>query len=532
VTRRSATAETDVLVVGLGPVGSTLAGLLGRRGVRVVAVDREPQVFGLPRAAHVDHMGLRTFQELGLLDGLLPDMIPNPGLDFVTAGRRLLMRVPGDQRSRSGLPASMYFHQPRVDRALRAQAAATPSVDLRLGAELTDLEPEPDRVVASLAATGEVSRVRASWVVGCDGASSRVRDLAGLTLEDLSFDEQWLVVDLLLGPATRELPRHAVHVCDPARPHTAIPMPLGRYRFELQVLDGEDPVRLQQPDRVAELLAPYLDPGEATLERAAVYTFHGLVARQWRAGRVLVAGDAAHQMPPFLGQGMCSGLRDATNLAWKLARVVGGTSPADLLDTYESERRPHVRAITRSVVDFGAVICDLDPGSAARRDERILTDPRPPERRLPFRLPRLDPGPLVLPGGGDLFVQPPSTSAGLRLDDVIGPRFLVLARSVEAYGGSAEWWRDVAGALVATTRPPTHGVLAPWSAELEAWMQRHACEVAVVRPDRYVLGTGTDLDDLTSAVGCLLAASESCAPPDRPSATAADGAVLPAGSGR
>ena len=170
----SSLAETDVLVVGLGPVGSTLAGLLGRRGVRVIAVDREPKVFALPRAAHVDHMGLRTFQELGLLDQLLPDMIPNPGLDFVTADRRLLMRIPGDQQSWSGLPASMYFHQPRVDRALRAQAAATPGVEIRLGVGLADLVAEPDAVVTSLVRAGEVTRVRAGgwWAATAPTAAS------------------------------------------------------------------------------------------------------------------------------------------------------------------------------------------------------------------------------------------------------------------------------------------------------------------------------------------------------------------------
>ncbi len=412
----SSLAETDVLVVGLGPVGSTLAGLLGRRGVRVIAVDREPKVFALPRAAHVDHMGLRTFQELGLLDQLLPDMIPNPGLDFVTADRRLLMRIPGDQQSWSGLPASMYFHQPRVDRALRAQAAGTPGVEIRLGVELADLVVEPDAVVASLARAGEVTRVRARWVVGCDGANSRVRELAGLTIEDLSFDEQWLVVDLLLQNTRAQ----RAGTC-PGTPSMSATRPGRTPRSRCRSAATGSNCRCwrartrrscSSPRRVAQLLGPYLAPGEATVERAAVYTFHGLVARQWRAGRVLVAGDAAHQMPPFLGQGMCSGLRDATNLAWKLARVVAGTAPEDLLDTYASERRPHVRAITQAVVDFGAVICDLDAGSAAARDERILADPRPPERRVPFGLPRLEPGPLVLPGGGGLFLQPATHAAG------------------------------------------------------------------------------------------------------------------------
>jgi 3-(3-hydroxy-phenyl)propionate hydroxylase len=496
--------DTDVLVVGLGPVGSALTGLLGRQGVRVTAVDRDPEVFALPRAAHIDHMGLRTLQELGLLDKLLPTMIRNPGLDFVTADRQLLMRVPGNQRSWSGVPASMYFHQPVVDRALRAAATATPGATVRLGSELVGARPDCDGVTVQLRGTdGGTSELRTGWVVGCDGASSPVRELAGITLEDLRFDEQWLVVDLVLEPGAPALPAHAIHVCDPARPHTAIPMPGRRYRFELQALPGEDLVALQHPARVAELLAPFLRPGDATVERAAVYTFHGLVAERWRNGRLLIAGDAAHQMPPFLGQGMCSGLRDVTNLAWKLARVVRGESPADLLDSYESERREHVRSITRAVVDLGAVICDLDPVSAAERYDRIRADPRPPEQRVPFRLPELQAGPLILPGGGALFLQPETRrgpdGSGDRLDDVVGSRFLVLARSPASWGATADWWRDQVDALVTTT-----GELEPWTAELDRWLERRGCAVVVVRPDRYVLATAQCLDDVTALVAPLL----------------------------
>lgn len=489
--------DADVVVVGLGPVGSTLAALLGRRGVRVVAVDRDPDVYALPRAAHIDHMGLRTLQELGILDELLPEMIPNPGLDFVTADRRLLMRVPGNQPSWSGLPASMYFHQPRVDRALRTAAAVTPGVDVRLGAEMVGLDNHGSAVEVHLKGSGSV---RASWAVGCDGAWSPVREAAGLQLEDLGFDERWLVVDLLLRDSrTAALPAHAVNVCDPARPHIAIPMPGSRHRFELQLADDEESAEATRPQNVARLLTGYLRPEDAEVERAAVYTFHGLVARDWRRGRVFIAGDAAHQMPPFLGQGMCSGLRDAANLAWKLGQVVRRGAPQTLLDTYESERRPHVRAITQAVIDLGAVLCTRDPVEADERDRRLLADPRPPERRVPFRLPSLHHGPLVLDGGGQLFVQPPADGGGPRLDDVIAGRFLVLGRDADALGSGSSWWRERAGALVSTVDN-----LAPWTAELSAWLDARDARFAVVRPDHYTLAAGTDLDTVTRQVAPLL----------------------------
>jgi len=495
--------DADVVVVGLGPVGSTLAALLGRRGVRVVAVDRDPNVFVLPRAAHIDHVGLRTLQELGILDDLLPEMIPNPGLDFVTADRRLLMRVPGDQPSWSGLPASMYFHQPGVDRALRAAAAATAGVEVLLGAEMVGLDDLGDAVEVHLKGRGSL---RASWVVGCDGAWSPVREAAGLQLEDLGFDERWLVVDLLLRDSHADLPRHAVHVCDPARPHTTIPMPGARYRFELQLADDEAAAEAIRAQNVARLLTGYLRPEDAEVERAAVYTFHGLVAHAWRQGRVFIAGDAAHQMPPFLGQGMCSGLRDAANLAWKLAHVVRRDGPHTLLDSYESERRPHVRAITQAVIDFGALICARDPAEVDERDRRLLADPRPPERRVPFRLPSLHHGPLVLDGGGQLFIQPPIDGGGPRLDDVIGTRFLVLGRNADALGSCSTWWRDRAGALVATVDD-----LAPWTAELGSWLDVRDAQFAVVRPDHYTLAVGSDLDSVTNHVAPLLVNSAAMA---------------------
>lgn len=179
------------------------------------------------------------------------------------------------------------------------------------------------------------------------------------------------MVDMLINDADSGLPEFALQVCDPARPHTLVPMPAPRFRFEFMLLPGEDPVAMQTPEAVAELTAGWLPAGAATVERSAVYTFHGLITTRWRSGRVLLAGDAAHQTPPFLGQGMCSGMRDAANLAWKLHAVLRGADEA-LLDTYQQEREPAVRSIVQAAVDFGRIICTLDPAQAAARDEAML----------------------------------------------------------------------------------------------------------------------------------------------------------------
>jgi 3-(3-hydroxy-phenyl)propionate hydroxylase len=257
-------------------------------------------------------------------------------------------------------------------------------------------------------------------------------------------------------------------------------------------MPGEDPVAVQDPAVIEDLVARWVPRGSADVERIAVYAFHGLVAESWRDGRVLLAGDAAHQMPPFLGQGMNSGMRDAANLAWKLERVIRGGAPDQLLDTYESERKPHITEIVSAAVRIGRTVCTLDPAEAARRNRRLLAGAAPGE--LAFRLPALEPGPLVLQGGGRLFAQPVSDD-GTRFDDVVGQRFLVLARDRRALGESATWWAQELGALVAA--PEDFPAFAePLSRSLDA----SGAAVVVARPDRYVLAVGDGLDGITASV--------------------------------
>jgi 3-(3-hydroxy-phenyl)propionate hydroxylase len=495
----------DVLVVGFGPVGAALVGLLGKRGIDVMVLERDHEVFALPRAAHVDHTGLRTWQELGLLDRLLPAMQANLGLDFLTAGGELLARIPGDQSSSSGLPTSMYFFQPALDRAVREAVAAMPSVTVALGMEVVGVTSADEHVrVVAAAPDGERLEVTAKWVVACDGAASRVREQIGFGVEDLHFEEPWLVIDLVLhgerpGHAERAESGRAVCLCDPRRPTYSIPMPARRHRFEFRLMDGDDPATMLQPRRIVDLVTPWFPERPFELERAAIYTFHGLVAGNWRHQRIFLAGDAAHQMPPFLGQGMCSGLRDAANLAWKLDLAIRANAPDDLLNTYAEERRAHVRSVAESAVRIGRLICTIDPQEAAERDRRMLSDTRPPSQRIAFTLPALRPGSLVRENGGDLFVQP--SGADVRLDDVIGSRFAVLARTPALIGpGPADWWRDQMGAFAATV-----GQLLPAHAKgVLSWLDNHDSDVVVVRPDRYVLWAGPDLDDVTRKIAGLL----------------------------
>jgi acyl-coenzyme A synthetase/AMP-(fatty) acid ligase/2-polyprenyl-6-methoxyphenol hydroxylase-like FAD-dependent oxidoreductase len=488
--------DFDVAVVGFGPVGAVTAGLLAKRGLTVAVIEKDAAVFPLPRAAHIDHTGLRTIQELGCLDQLLPNMILNRRLDLLNTEMQVLARIPADRPSISNLPSSVYFYQPDFDATLRGAVDSMPGVDVRLEHEMIELAPEAEGVRLCLRAKDNAqSTISAKWVVGCDGAWSPVREKSGIRLQSLGFDEQWLVLDLRLEGKHPSLPRdHVIEVCDPARPYLSTPISRDRQRFEFMLLPGDDPQKIQEPQTIRRLLAQWIPEGRYTVERAAVYTFHGLVAEQWRKGRVVIAGDAAHQTPPFLGQGMCTGIRDAANLAWKLALTIRDGAAEDLLDTYETERKPHALTVIEAGIRIGKVMCELDPKKAKERDRRLLTNDQTTRQELTFTLPDLTPGPLVLKNGGSLFIQPKVD--GVLFDKMIGSRFLIFARSSAKLGQSLAWWADKA--LVVTPQDVEEPLLT-------AWLDRHQADVVVVRPDRYVLGAADDLDELTAAVKAVLA---------------------------
>lgn len=494
-----AASTWDVAVVGLGPVGLLLAALLGKRGLRVLGVERERDIYPLPRAGHLDHTVLRIIREIGCLDEALAGMIPNAGMNLVTAAGQVLARLPVHNLTPSGLPPSMHFHQPSLDRVLRQAAESMPTAELRGLAEVTGLEQDDHEVRLRVRSGRDTRVVRAAFAVGCDGASSVVRSAVGLELQDFGFEESWVVIDLVLRERPPSLPANTTFGADPARPYAAIELPAMRYRFEFMLLPGERPADVTSREAVERLISRWLTPGQVEeVERAVCYTFRAAKVKNWRRDRVLVAGDAAHLMPPFLGQGMCSGMRDAANLAWKLEHVVRKGAPLGLLDTYGMERGPHVDNVIRTSTRLGQAVCTLDPQAAAERDREMLSGGLPPDQRLTFKLGELVPGPLVLDGGGMFMISPDMD--GVPLDDLVGQRFLVLARSAEQLDGpAAAWWRGF-GSFMTTLNelPDTEGVL-------RRWMDRRAANVVVVRPDRYVLGAGPSLEAITWPAAGLLA---------------------------
>lgn len=388
---QDATPAFDVVVVGLGPTGATLANLCGMWGLRTLVLERSIEPYPQPRACHLDAEIARVLQQLGFEEQLRDLLTVSAGMEYVDGHGDRLFTFEGFERAPLlGWHEDYVFVQPEIDAMLRDGLRRFPHVEVRLGADA----PATDELL-------QLGR----FVVACDGAGSSVRAQLGIDLLDLGFDQRWLVVDVMMRDSeTPHLPSIIQQVCDRDRPATFVPSHGSHRRWEFRLDDAEAP-----PDPW-HLLVPWgVTPANGELVRAVAYRFHALVADRWRAGNVLIAGDAAHQMPPFMGQGMCSGIRDAANLAWKLHAVVSGRSPVSLLDTYESERRPHVEAVTRLSIQAGELLDRLgdDPTALPADDSPTLTDVP-----LQFQWSRL-PG-LELGGAfpiGHLVAQPD------RLDD-------------------------------------------------------------------------------------------------------------------
>ncbi len=501
--------EFDVAIVGYGPVGQTLAALLGRAGHRVAVFERFATIYRLPRAVHLDHEIMRLLQSLGLSEVLAEEMVPVDDYRWFGADGELLLRFEPRSPAPSGWDGDYMFVQPELERAIDDHACVPAGVTVERGWAADGLEQSDERVELTLrrvseeepgrlALTGETRTVSARWVVGADGANSFVREASGITCRDLGFQERWLVVDTEPHDmaALAHLPI-ASQQCDPSRPTTVVQSGPRHRRWEFMLLPDERASDFADPGRVWALLEPWYRPQDGPLTRSAVYEFRSMLADRMRAGRVVLVGDAAHLTPPFLGQGLCSGLRDAANVAWKLDLVLRGLAAAQLLDTVDPERQPQNEAIIRLAIELGKVLCQLDPKAAAERDAMLRQVEAPP----PLELPPLSDGLLHRPvdRGSDSLTGALSVQGMVRrgdreglFDDVIGRGFQLIVAAGDPLGELSSDQRALIGALdmsVASLDPAAPDGVHDVDGRLTAWLTEHRAHAVLVRPDFYVFGS-------------------------------------------
>ena len=490
--------DCDVIIVGAGPVGQTTALLLAQRGLSVIILERWEQPYPLPRAVALAHDVVRILHTLGLGAGL-PDLLEPWGQNgqqcvLESADGQRLMEAPTALDSVSGHAEMSGFFQPDLELLLESRVHEVPEIDQRRSVEVRTLEADQDAVhVVATAHDGTDTTLTARYVVGCDGANSIVRGHIEAPIVDMQFDRDWLVVDVVPHGPLPDPMRDMGQRLDPARPTTFVSAGPNRRRFEFMIQPSDDASVLDTDAGVWELLRPWgFDSSNSDLTRHARYTFRARWATQWRSGRILLAGDAAHQMPPFLGQGLNSGIRDAANLAWRLALVAKGSVTPDLLDDYVAERRDQAEAIVRESVWMGGIICLTDPEEAARRDELIRAN-REHMMTLrtswPLTTGTLREGDAV---AGTLALQARVGADGVvgMLDGVSEPgRFMLIAADgdplPELDPAVADGWRSLGGVGV-------HFGTSGW-ADVDGnyghWFDTLGARVVLTRPDFHVFGT-------------------------------------------
>ena len=480
--------DADVLVVGCGPVGIMAALRCAQRGLRVVAVDRSLEIYPLPRAIGMDDEVQDLIARAGLIDEFRTYSSPMAGGELTDGdGNRVVgIELPDGTLGALGYPPIVTFNQPALEGNLR-RAAAAAGVDIRLGLDVfavADIDHNGQQGVrVEIGANDSDSAITARWLIAADGAKSTVRSLRGLTMIDQGFDQTWLVVDTELLDPDLPLPRIARQQCGADRVCTLVPGPGAHRRWEFQLRPDEQRDDVLEPQAISEFLAPWGTMEQLRVTRAALYRFHAVIADRFRDGPVFLAGDAAHQMPPFNGQGMCSGMRDAENLSWKLAAVANGLADDRLLDTYDEERRPHAAEQVAHSVDSGLLM------QAIAHDGEAALESGYGQR--PF--PQLD-GDMFVNGPGRVGSVLPAPPAGLSIPDD-GWRLIHV-------GGAPDvptMWTELGAAAVQIADGVFPGLAA-------------AGETVIVRPDRYIAAITSNLARDTEQIAAALHPTNHAAP--------------------
>ncbi|QIK74718.1 bifunctional 3-(3-hydroxy-phenyl)propionate/3-hydroxycinnamic acid hydroxylase [Nocardioides piscis] len=493
----------DVAIVGYGPVGVTAANILGQRGLRVLVAERDANIYDRARAISTDEEVLRIWQRIGLAEHLKTDMLTDRPIDFVDEDGISFLRFTAPYRG-NGHPAQLFIYQPALETALRDGASRFPNVEVFLQHEAVRFSQDDNGVDLTLLdlLADRVKRVRARYIIAADGGSSPTRGQLGISFEGRTYEDRWVVIDTKVKNEWPEVDRLRFH-CNPSRPTVDCPTPLGHHRWEFPVLAGDDEQQLVSQEHIWQLLDDQgIGREHVEILRAVIYSHHVRFAARWRVGRIFLAGDAAHVMPPWIGQGMASGVRDVDNLCWKLADVLSGRLPESVLDTYEIERKPHVRAVTKKAVLAGRLITERRTWLARTRNVAFgLADRVDPVRRAignacwvpptayadgflaqAVTRRRLGASTLI----GRLLPQPHVTDERgnrILLDDATGHDWRVLALP-QAYH-DASW--EVAGTAHVVVLPagsaPMPGAVVDDDDVLVPWMRQRSITAIAVRPD-------------------------------------------------
>ena len=519
--------DFDVAVVGYGPTGQMASILLGEMGYRVAVFERWPAIYPLPRAVHYDDEIARVFQLAGISEEVreITQRVPD-FYEWRNKHGEVLLSLDWSADGISGWPVANFFSQPDLQKVLDEKAKSFSTVEVNQGWEVQEISHHADHVELTVRKghpgqagewipEEETRTVRASYLIGAGGANSFVREHMGAEVTDLGFNFDWLILDVIPHEEETWSPMNW-QLCDPERPTTIVSGGPGRRRWEFMRLPEESIEELNTEETAWRLLEPWdRNPENTTLERHTVYRFGARWAESWRQGKMLLAGDAAHLMPPFAGQGMCSGLRDAVNLSWKLDLVLSGKASDAILNTYETERLTNVRHFIDFSVELGSLQCVTDPREAAERDERMIASREDPSEAPPIPNPphRLGPGLLH---EGDPLVGTLSIQGQVRhddriglFDDVVGKGWTVLspvANPRDVLEEEQLAFLDDIGANLARMVPEEasgDGTVIDLDGKYADWFEGSGVEAVVVRPDFYVYGSVIELSSLSALIDTL-----------------------------
>ncbi|CVI62472.1 bifunctional 3-(3-hydroxy-phenyl)propionate/3-hydroxycinnamic acid hydroxylase [Agrobacterium leguminum] len=496
----------DVIIIGYGPVGATLANLLGQAGHKVAIADLFSDVFELPRAVNIDQEVLRCWQRIGLASDVAEGCEPHPGTDFLGMDGNLIKYLySAPPPYPLGWPANLMFVQPEAERVLRRGVRRFPNVTEYFSHEATSVFQDAEGVTVTLNSSGANKTIRGRWLVACDGANSPVRNWLGIGQEDLGFSEWWMVVDAWIKGET-PLPARTTQYCRPDAPGAYVICSGKLRRWEMKIPPGENPEIYRDSNKIKQHMTSFVDPEALEFWRTAIYHFHARVTDRWRDGRIFLAGDAAHQMPPFLGQGLCSGVRDVANLWWKLDRVIRGHSAPTLLDTYEPERKPHIRILTEITKSLGEIVGETDVEKAKIRDRKLREEMESGRMETVRQnlIPPLKAGFLDQQDqsglAGSLAVQPLLDNGvqAVLADDLGGNGIVVLTTA--GVQPDIDDLLDRIGGKVLRIGP---GLLEDVEDTFTKFAERYGIQTLIVRPDGYIWGAQRDAAELRMAVGRL-----------------------------